>query len=66
MNGENLRSKMVSSAKKKSSFVNYFYRLTGSSHMPLNRTAKEICTKFIRNAILHSSFAIFVTRIGVS
>ena len=34
--------------------------------MPLNRTAKEICTKLIRNAILHSSFAIFVTRIGVS
>ena len=34
--------------------------------MPLNRTAKEICTKFIRNAILHSSFAISVTRIGVS
>ena len=52
--------------RKKSSFVNYFYRLTGSSHMPLNRTAKEICTKFIRNAILHSSFAIFVTRVGVS
>lgn len=33
--------------------------------MPLNRTAKEICTKFIRNAILHSSFAISVTRIGL-